>query len=213
MTSTAISAQGTVLKISGATGAAKNISGVQLTNPVVITSTAHGLNKGDVVSIAGVVGTTQLNGLTAVVEYVTANTVALSGVDASAMTAYTSGGTLTPVTWLTIGNLINFKGFDGQANELDSTTLSSTAKEFMLGLQDFGHFTFDVFRDYSDVGQQAMDAAKQAGSAKSFQLALPNGKVATFTGFVKNSPLDGAVDQLLKTTGVSIRISGPVTVA
>lgn len=213
MPNTAISAQGTVLKISGAAGTARNITGVSLTNPVVITATAHGLNKGDVVTIASVGGTTGLNGLTAVVEYITTNTVALAGIDASAMSAYTSGGTLTPVTWQQINNLINFKGFDGQANELDSTNLSSTAKEFMLGLQDFGHFTFDVFRDYNDLGQQAFDAAKQAGVSKNFQLTLPNGKVASFTGFVKNSPLDGAVDQLLKTTGVSIRITGPVTVA
>lgn len=212
-TSTAISAQGTKFEISGASGAAKTITGVQLSNPVVITATAHGLNKGDVVSIAGIVGTTQLNGLIGVVEYVTANTVALSGIDASAMTAYTSGGTLTPVTWVAINNVLNFKGFDGQATELDATNLQSAAKEYLLGLQDYGHFTFDVHRDYNDAGQNALDTSKRASSLKSYRLTLPNGKTATFNGFVKNSPLEGAFDALIKATGVMIRITGDVTVA
>ncbi|MCA3194563.1 MAG: hypothetical protein INH12_31380, partial [Cupriavidus sp.] len=99
---------------------------------------------------------------------------------------------------------------DGQSSELDVTDLDSTAKEFMLGLQDWGTFSFDVNRDFNDAGPQAVDAAKRAGSQKSFKLTLPNLKTKTFNGYVKNSPLEGGVDQVLKTSGVTLRITGDV---
>jgi len=212
MPNTAISAQGSTLSISGAAGVAKNITGLALGNPTIVTSAAHGFSNGDVVAFAALAGNTTLNGLTLVVKNVTLNTYAVD-VDTTGGAAYTNGGTATPSLWTQISNLLTFKGFDGQANEIDTTNMSSVAKEFLLGIQDFGHFTFDVNKDFTDAGQQSCDAAKRAGTQKTFKLVLPNAKTATFSGYVKNSPLDGAVDQVLKVTGVSIRITGDVVYA
>ncbi|MFT0167485.1 phage tail tube protein [Paraburkholderia mimosarum] len=212
MTSTAISAQGTTFSVSGSAGTAKNITGLALGNPTIVTSAAHGFANGDIVTFAALGGNTTLNGLTCVITNVTTNTFAVN-VDTTGGSAYTSGGTATPTSWTPIANITGFKGFDGQANEIDKTNLSSVAKEFQLGIQDFGHFTFDVDKDFSDPGQLACDAAKQAGTQKSFKLVASNGRSATFNGYVKNTPLDGQVDQILKTTGVSIRITGAVTYA
>ncbi|MDM8356671.1 phage tail tube protein [Pandoraea communis] len=213
MTSTAISAQGSTLAVSGSAGTAKNITAIALGNPTILTSAAHGFANGDILTLAGLTGADAgvLNGQTVVIKNITANTFAVD-VDTTGKTI-TAAGTATPVTWTPIGNLTSFKGFDGQANEIDKTNLTSTAKEFMLGLQDFGHFTFDVDKDFTDPGQLACDAAKRAGTLKQFKLTLPNSKTATFSGYVKNSPLDGGVDQILKTTGVSIRITGDVVYA
>lgn len=212
MTSTAISAQGSTLEVSGGSGAAKNITGLALGFPTILKAVAHGMANGDIVSFAALTGNTTLNGVTAVVKNVTTDTFAVE-VDTTGGTAYVNGGTATPAQWTEIANLKTFKGFDGQANEIDKTNLSSKAKEYMLGLQDFGHFTFDVDKDFNDPGQLACSAAKRAGSLKSFKLTLPNGTTATFDAYVKNDPLDGGVDQLLATTGVSLRISGDVTFA
>lgn len=213
MTSTAISAQGSTLAVSGSAGTAKNITAITLGFPTILTSAAHGFANGDILTLAGLTGADAgvLNGQTVVIKNITANTFAVD-IDTTGKTI-TAAGTATPVTWTPIGNLTSFKGFDGQANEIDKTNLSSDAKEFMLGLQDFGHFTFDVDKDFTDPGQLACDAAKRAGSLKQFKLTLPNAKTATFSGYVKNSPLDGGVDQILKTTGVSIRITGDVVYA
>ncbi|MCP3721731.1 phage tail protein [Paraburkholderia sp. CNPSo 3272] len=212
MTSTAISAQGSKLEVSGGSGAAKNITGLALGFPTILKAIAHGMANGDIVSFAALTGNTTLNGVTAVVKNVTADTFAVE-VDTTGGTAYVNGGTATPAQWTSIANLKTFKGFDGQANEIDKTNLSSTAKEYMLGLQDFGHFTFDVDKDFADPGQLACSAAKRAGTLKNFRLTLPNGTTATWAAYVKNDPLDGGVDQLLATTGVSLRISGDVTFA
>lgn len=210
MPSTAISAQGSKLEVSGTTGAAKTITGVAVGFPTIITSAAHALTNGDVVTLAGLTGAdaASLNGQTVVAKNVTANTFAID-VNTVGKTI-TAAGTATPQTWTKIENLISFNGFDGQASELDITDLDSTAKEFMLGLQDWGTFTFDVNRDFNDAGQQAVDAAKRAGAKRSYKLTLPNGKTKTFDAYCKNSPLEGGVDQVLKTSGVTLRITGDV---
>lgn len=209
MTSTAIPAQGSNLQVGSGTGSAVNITGLVLGFPTILKAVGHPLKNGDVVSFAGLTGNTALNGQTLVVKNATADTFAVEA-DTTGGQAYANGGTATPVSWMDINNITTYKGFDGQAAEIDKTNLKSTAKEFQQGLQDWGNFTFDAHKDFSDPGQQALDAAKRAGGLKPFKFTLPNGKTRTFWAFVKNSPLEGGVDQLVKSASVTLRISGDV---
>jgi len=211
MTSTAFSAQGSTLQVSSGNGTAKTISGVALGNPTIITATANGFNNGDVVTISGIVGTVVLNGLTFVVKNKTANTFAVD-YDTTGGTAYTSGGTATPVAWVSIGNFKSIKGFDGKIAKLDATNLASTAKEYRAGLFDPGQFTFDVDIDNSDAGQLALQNYKVNATLANFKLTLPNTHTATWTGFVESFPWDGAVDKLVSAQ-VNVIITGPVTYA
>ena len=82
-----------------------SISGATQTNPVVVTMTGHNLRSGDKVTIASVVGMTQLNTNTYYVKKVDADDVQLysdsllrNTVDGTGFTAYTSGGTSTVTT-------------------------------------------------------------------------------------------------------------------
>ncbi|MBB2915858.1 phage tail tube protein [Cupriavidus alkaliphilus] len=211
MPTTAISSQGSTLQVSSGNGAAKNITGIALGNPTIITSAAHGFNNGDVVTLAGIGGTTALNGLQLVVKNKTTNTFAVD-VDTTGGAAYTSGGTATPVAWLGIGNFKTIKGFDGKNAKLDATNLSSTAKEFRIGLFDPGSFGFDVDVDATDPGQVALQEYKAAATLANYKLTLPNGKTATFSGFVETFPWDGGVDKIVSAS-VNIIITGPVTYA
>lgn len=70
-----------------------NITGATAANPCVITATSHGFSNGDHVYIASVGGMVQLNNRRFTVANVTTHTFELSGIDSSAYTAYTSGGT------------------------------------------------------------------------------------------------------------------------
>lgn len=213
MASDAISAQGSTLKISTGTGAAKNITAAAIGNPTIITSTTHGLANGDVVSIAAISGTlgsdatNGLNGKSFVVSNVTTNTFAVQ-VNSTGL-VYTSGGTATPVTYTQIKEVKTFSGFDGQASEIDVTNLDSTAKEFRLGLVDEGGFSFEMNQVNTDPGQIALRASKNAGTIRTYQLTLPNAEVATFTAFAKALPTAGGVDGVL-TSSVALRISGSV---
>lgn len=72
------------------------ITGVaQPTNPTEITSTNHGLVTGDVVTITGVVGMTQLNDNIYTITVIDVNTFSLDGIDNTAFGAYVSGGIWT----------------------------------------------------------------------------------------------------------------------
>ena len=75
----------------------KTISGATQANPVVVTSTSHGLSNGDEVFVAQVVGMTELNGRQFKIAGVTTHTFNLQGMDSvningSAYTAYGSAG-------------------------------------------------------------------------------------------------------------------------
>jgi hypothetical protein len=214
MTSTAISAQGTVFQIATGSGSAKTVSGtVGVGNPTTLVATAHGFSNGDVVVLASFTGADAalLNGQTVVVQFKTANGFAVA-IDTTGKTITTGSATATPNTYTSVNNIKDFSGFDGTTAEIDVTNMSSTAKEFVAGLQDNGMFTVNLDTDFSDAGQAALLAAKVAGITKNLKLILPNGKVASFSGFVKKfgGAAAGGVDAVVK-AGCDIRITGNVT--
>ena len=71
----------------------KAITGITAANPAVVTAVAHGFATGNLISINGVVGMTEVNGRSLTITALTADTFELNGEDATAHTPYTSGGT------------------------------------------------------------------------------------------------------------------------
>lgn len=210
MTSTAISAQGSTLEIGTGSGGAKTITAIALGNPTILTSAAHGLSNGDVVTLAGLTGTdaATLNGQTVTIRNKTTNTFAID-IDTTGKTI-TAAGTATPVTWTGIGNFHDFSGFDGSAGELDATDLSSVAKEFLLGLSDPGQFTININYKATNTGHIALRAKQVSGASSNFRLTLPDATVITFSGLVKKFSLQGGVDAIAK-AAVDIRITGAIS--
>jgi hypothetical protein len=202
--------QGTLLNVGTANGSTKTITAATAASPVVVTSTAHGLFNGSVVTISGVVGMTELNGRAFTLANQATNTFELRGVDGSAYTAYTSGGIATPKTLVAVGEVRKIgPGFDGEATEIDVTHLRSSAKEYLLGLRDFGNVALEVFIPASaDTGQARLRALQESGSSEAFQIALPSGQFATFVALVKSFSFDsiepdGAIRGL-----INLRTSG-----
>jgi hypothetical protein len=116
-------------------------------------------------------------------------------------------GTVEAPVWTKVKNVKSYSGFDGSATDLDST-----AKETLLGLQDWGSFSVDVNLDYADPGQAAMLASKRASTLKQYKLTLPNGYTHTFSASVKSFPIAGGTDALLNNT-IAMTISGDVVTA
>uniref|UniRef100_A0A6M3MCC1 Putative tail tubular protein n=1 Tax=viral metagenome TaxID=1070528 RepID=A0A6M3MCC1_9ZZZZ len=84
------------------------ITGITAADPAVVTAAAHGLSNGDTILIEDVVGMTEVNDTRFLVADKTTDTFELTteagvDVDASAYTAYASGGTATQVDTLNIG--------------------------------------------------------------------------------------------------------------
>ena len=118
----------------------------------------------------------------------------------------------SPGQLVAIGEIVNFQGFDGQAAEIDVTHLQSTAKEFLMGLQDFGQFQIDVNYLPADAGQVEARAAKASATVKQFLATFSDASTATFSGYVLSNPVSGGVDAKVDSSFV-IRITGSVTFA
>ncbi len=205
-----ISAQGSTIEIATGTGGAKTITAISVGNPAIVTSAAHGLVNGDVVVLAGIVGTmSALNGITYSVSNVTASTFALLAANTTGL-AYTSGGTATPNTYTKINGFLSYDGFDGSAGDLDVTDLDSVAMEFIAGLVDNGKFGFELKRIKADAGQIALRASLVAGTLKGYRLTLPDTTVATFNALCKTMPVAGGVNAVMKGK-VDLKISGAVS--
>ena len=77
-----------------------NVSGITKANPAVVTAAAHGFSNGDYVLLQSVGGMSEVNNRHFVVANATTNTFELSGVNSSAYTTYTSGGTVAEIVTL-----------------------------------------------------------------------------------------------------------------
>lgn len=81
------------------TQANATITNITKANPAVVTTSgAHGFSNGQLIYIYGVGGMTQVNGRLFTAAGVTGTTFQLSGVNSSAYTTYTSGGTASPAS-------------------------------------------------------------------------------------------------------------------
>lgn len=118
----------------------------------------------------------------------------------------------SPASMTEIKEITNFSLFDGQAAEIDVTHLQSTAKEFIMGLQDFGSGSIDVNYLPDDPGQVEARAAKASRDIKSFKATFSDGNTAAFNGYILSAPVSGGVDAKVDSS-FAIRISGDVVFA
>lgn len=116
----------------------------------------------------------------------------------------------SPITYTTIREIVTFSGFDGSAAEIDVTSLESTAKEFLMGLQDWGTFQIDVNYLPADSGQDLLRTAKSNRDIHYFKATFSDTSYATFAGYVLSAPVKGGVDSKVDGS-FSIKISGDVT--
>jgi len=207
----AIESQGTKIEMGTGSGGAKTVSAIALGNPTVLTSTAHGLANGDVVTLSAFAGAdaATINAQVCVVKNVTTDTFAVD-VDTTGKTITGDAAAATPVAWTEIGEITDFSGPDGTANEIDTTHLGSTAKEFLMGLPDEGSISLSINWEPSDTGQQAVIAARKARTEKDFKITYSDSSTATFKGYVLGLSSSGAVDGKIDGS-ITIRITDEVT--
>lgn len=108
-----------------------------------------------------------------------------------------------------VNGIVSFSGFDGEAADIDITTLSSTAKEYRQGLQDFGNFSLDLKRDPNDAGQNELLSAKALQATRTCILTLASGDIATFEAYVKSVSVSGGVDATIDGSA-NLKITGAV---
>ncbi len=131
------------------------IMGVSLTNPVIVTSVAHGFSNGDRVNHTGVGGTVELAGIYTVGN-VGVDTYELTGIDGAAWTAFTSGGSATLMCeWTSIDNTIN------ELSAADFLTLSNA-------IGNYSDLCFRTARTHKN----AISALTSTASASAYDITL-----------------------------------------
>lgn len=206
-------AQGATIAVATAAGATDTITAITNANPGVVTAAAHGNANGSVGVISGVVGMTQVNNRAFIVAATATNTLELKGVDTSTTLGYgvyASGGIWTPQTMTNIGECRAIgPGFDGEASEIDTTHLGSSAKEYLLGLQDFGNYALQVFMPSpNDTGQTRLRALKAQAAAAAFLITLASGQSAAFMALVKSFAVDSIEPDGTVRASINLRVTG-----
>jgi hypothetical protein len=216
MTSPAVTSQGTLFQIASGTGGAKTISGtVGVGNPTVLTSTAHGLSNGDVITNnSGFTGAdaSALNGKTYVVQFKTTNTFAVAQ-DTTGLTITVGTATVTATTYTSVGGITGISDIEsGETPDIDVSDLDSTIKEYIAGLADNGSFTLALNFALSNAGQAVVQARRNDGATVAMKVVLPSGTTptASFNGFVKKFSKNFNVDAA-RTGSVTVRVTGSIT--
>ena len=210
----AIESQGTTIEISGGAGGAETITVMTLSNPTILTSVAHAIENGDMVTLANFAGVDagDLNGETPVAQFVTTDTFAVPiDTTGKTITDNTDAATATPAAWIEIGEVNTWDGPGGSASMYETTHLGSTAKEKQIGLPDEGQVTLSInWIQDTDAGQQAAKTARAARTEKDFRITFSDASTATFSGYVLGLTSSGGVDD--KVAGsITIEITGAVT--
>lgn len=209
--SDAIETAGTTLEIETGSGAAVTTVTATVGFPTIIIKTAHGLSNGDVVAASLFLGTSAalLNGLSFVVKNVTANTLALD-VDTTGGALTAANGTLTPVAFTEVGEIVDFDGPGGSAAVYNVTHLKSVAQEKRIGLPDEGQLTLNLNCVHTDAGQLAVAASRTARSLKTYKLTYSDSVVDTFTAYALSFPKSGGLDDKVSRS-LTLEITGAVT--
>jgi len=192
----------------GADSPSKAITGITKANPAVVTSTAHGLTDGDVIKITGVVGMTEVNDEVFIVNVLGANTFELIDTDSTGYGTWTANGSIDEATFSNWCEVTGYNRQGGSKSENDATSVCSTAKEYELGLPDFGTTQIDFFFAPLTAIQTAMRDFDESGDKLAARISLPrNGGMRTILGFVQQTSEQSQVDGLW-TGSLTLRNTG-----
>lgn len=100
---------------------------------------------------------------------------------------------------------VSFSG--DEADEIDTTAMCDTEKQFLYGLVDLGTITISHNPDFTDDGQNEVRAQKASNVEKTFKLELSNGDVLDWgaivgggsTDLASNSKVEGSWTLRVKT--------------
>jgi len=118
----------------------------------------------------------------------------------------------SPQTYMTIPNVKDVSFRTGSASVIDTTDLSSTAKQKRMGLQDEGQLTFTVQFIPGHEQHAELVLAKGDRASRAFKVILTDSPTTTywFRGFVLSVPIAASVDNVIE-SAVVVEITGLVT--
>lgn len=121
----------------------------------------------------------------------------------------------SPESYTDIPQVTSISGPDGSATEIDVSDLSSTEREFQLGLKDEGSVSLELVWDENDAEHAGLRTDRSGGTLRNFRITLDDGSPNTtidFSAYVMGLSMNFGVDEVQRAT-VNLRISGGLTVS
>ncbi len=123
--------------------------------------------------------------------------------------------TVSPATtYAQIGQVTSISGPDGSIPEVDVTHLSSTGKEFIAGLADWGSVSLEVIFDAATTSTMHEQIWNDflAGTVTTYQMRLSDSPATTFTmsAYPNQYSLNLGVDEAVRAT-LGLKITGAPT--
>ena len=123
---------------------------------------------------------------------------------------------VSPTAYEQIGQVVSISGPDGNVPEVDVTHLSSTGKEYIGGLPDFGNVAMEVIYDQATTSTKHAaiytDFTSQTVSTYQIRLSDSPQTTITFSAYPSQYSLNLAVDDKVGAS-ISLRVSGAPVIA
>lgn len=122
------------------------------------------------------------------------------------------GNGASPEVFTAIPEVRSINGPDGSASEIDVTDLSSTSREFRMGLKDEGTITLDMMFIPANTVHAGLRTDRANRTLRNFQLLFTDSPATTwsFAAYVQGLSVSNEVDAVT-TASVTLRISGSIT--
>lgn len=123
------------------------------------------------------------------------------------------GDGASPEVFTTIAEINSIDGPGGQANEIDVTDLSSTAKEYLIGLQDEGDVTLEINYIPQNTQHAQLRSDKASATQRNYRITFTDSPATTWTfaAYVKGFSISNSVDDRT-VASVVLRVTGSITV-
>ena len=129
-------------------------------------------------------------------------------------TLFKRGDGASPEVFTTVAEVKSISGPELSRDTLDVTNMDSTGnfREFVATLQDGGSVSFDINLIGDNTSQNNLDTDMNNGTARNFQMLLPNvgATLYSFTGLVTGFSVAVEIDGII-TASITIKITGAVT--
>lgn len=205
---------GAIFSIASAYGAPKTVSDLSNAKPPVASSTAHGFANGDILEVAS--GWSGIDGRVAKAASVTADTLALAGldtVDTSKFPAGTGGGMLREVTaWQQITQVLDSSNSGGEQQFYNYSFLEDSGDEKQIPtIRSARSITLQIADDDTLPQYAVLEAANDDRLPRAIKFRLPGGSEIYYRAYVAFSKVPTTTKNQAMALTVTLSLTGEPT--
>ncbi len=111
---------------------------------------------------------------------------------------------------IAVGGITRYTTIDGVTEDVSHAPLGHSENFYLPGVPQFGAIMLNMYRDFTDPGQVAMESARASSLKVQCSLEFADGTGFTFPGYVKKLPITGnsngvgTADAVIKIAGKTV---------